>query len=141
MASADFGDIIIWRRDGLVTYHLATAHDDALDYSHVLRGEDLFAMTAPQIFLMDKLNLKPPQYAHIPVLTYADGTKLSKQTHAPALNSATPVANLRRALWHLGQLAPPKGASVAQCLEWAVAHWQLDVVPTQLAPFREEDYR
>ena len=141
VASADFGDIIIWRRDGLVTYHLATAHDDALDYSHVLRGEDLFAMTAPQIFLMDKLNLKPPQYAHIPVLTYADGTKLSKQTHAPALNSATPVANLGRALWHLGQPAPPKGASVTQCLEWAVAHWELDVVPTQLAPFREADYR
>lgn len=141
VASTDFGDIVIWRRDGLVTYHLATAHDDALDYSHVVRGDDLFTMTAPQIFLMDKLNLKPPLYAHIPVLTYADGTKLSKQTHAPALNNAAPVANLGRALWHLGQLAPPQDASVVQCLEWAVAHWQLDAVPAQLAPFQEQVYR
>ena len=94
---------MIWRKEDLVTYHLATACDDSMDYSHVLRGDDLFAMTAPQVFIMAKLGLPPPQYAHIPVLTFADGTKLSKQTHAPGLDNTRPEANIRAALDFLGQ--------------------------------------
>ena len=102
--SDEFGDFVIWRKDDLVTYHLATACDDAMDYSHILRGDDLFEMTAPQLFtIMEKLGLSPPEYAHIPILTYADGTKLSKQTLAPALDTATPEVNIRHALEFLGQ--------------------------------------
>lgn len=131
----DFGDFVIWRKDDLVTYHLATACDDAMDYSHVLRGDDLFEMTAPQLFIMEKLGLTPPEYVHIPVLTYADGTKLSKQTQAPALDAATPEANIRCALEFLGQDPPTNLLSVSEWIHWSVKHWRLAAVPPQLKPY------
>jgi glutamyl-Q tRNA(Asp) synthetase len=130
-----FGDFVIWRRDDLVTYHLATAVDDAEQYSHVLRGSDLYQQTPPQLVLMEALGLNSPDYAHIPVLTYADGTKLSKQTHAPALNNATPQANLKMALAFLGQTPPNEDFTVNQWLSWGVKNWRLDAVPMALKPF------
>lgn len=133
--SEDFGDFIIWRRDQLVSYHLATACDDGSDYSHILRGVDLFDSTPPQLYLMEKLGLTPPTYAHIPMLTYADGAKLSKQTQAPALNNETPEANLRAALKFLGQDPPKAPKTVTQWLEWAVTNWRFNAIPRRLAPF------
>ena len=135
----DFGDVVIWRKEDLVTYHLATACDDAMDYSHVLRGDDLFAMTAPQVYIMDRLGLSPPQYAHIPVLTFADGTKLSKQTHAPALDNTMPEANIRTALDFLEQTPPATKLTVNQWIDWAVTHWRLQAVPSQLKPYVASD--
>lgn len=137
VASAHFGDFIIWRRDDLVTYHLATAYDDGHTHSHVLRGDDLFGITAPQLYLMEKLGLTPPEYTHIPVLTYPDGIKLSKQTHAPALNIANPEANLRNALHLLGQQPPKAQFTVGQWLDWAITHWRLAAIPRTLKPFSE----
>ena len=135
----EFGDLVIWRKEDLVTYHLATACDDSMDYSHVLRGDDLFAMTAPQVFIMAKLGLPPPQYAHIPVLTFADGTKLSKQTHAPGLDNTQPEANIRAALDFLGQDPPNAQFTVSQWIHWAVTHWHLKAIPSQLKPYVADD--
>ena len=141
VASEHFGDFTIWRRDNLVTYHLATAYDDGLRHSHVLRGDDLFEMTAPQLYLMEKLGLRPPEYTHIPVLTFADGTKLSKQTHAPALSIMKPEVNLRNALRFLGQQPPKEQFTVGQWLEWAIRHWRLEAIPHTLAPFSQSDHQ
>jgi glutamyl-Q tRNA(Asp) synthetase len=140
VASEHFGDFIIWRRDDVVTYHLATAYDDGHHHSHVLRGDDLFEMTAPQLFLMEKLGLNPPEYTHIPVLTFPDGTKLSKQTHAPALGIGNPEENLRNALHLLGQRPPKAQFTVSQWLDWAVTHWRLEAIPHTLEPFSEGNY-
>ena len=137
--SDEFGDFVIWRKDDLVTYHLATACDDAMDYSHILRGDDLFEMTAPQLFIMEKLGLSPPEYAHIPILTYADGTKLSKQTRAPALDTAIPEVNIRHALEFLGQNPPTNLMSVNEWIDWAVRQWRLEAVPSQLKPYIASD--
>lgn len=134
-ANKGFGDFIIWRRDDLVTYHLATAVDDGEHYSHVLRGEDLYDETLPQLYLMEKLDLSPPTYAHIPILAYADGTKLSKQTHAPALDNTTARKNLRAAFDFLGQNPPKAMQSVSAWLDWGVKHWQLAAIPKVLKPF------
>lgn len=135
-AKERFGDFVIWRRDNLVTYHLATAVDDGEHYSHVLRGDDLYEQTLPQLYLMEQLNLTAPTYAHIPVLTYPDGTKLSKQTHAPALDNKTASSNLRTALDLLGQKPPNTRRSAKDWLDWGVRHWQLAAIPKVLKPFR-----
>lgn len=140
VASEHFGDFIIWRRDNLVTYHLATAYDDGHKHSHVLRGDDLFEMTAPQLYLMEKLGLRPPEYTHIPVLTFPDGTKLSKQTHAPALSITHPEVNLKKALRLLGQQPPKEQFTVGQWLDWAIRHWRLEAIPHTLEPFSEADH-
>jgi glutamyl-Q tRNA(Asp) synthetase len=136
-ANERFGDFVIWRRDDLVTYHLATAVDDGEQYSHVLRGEDLYEQTLPQLYLMEQLNLPAPTYAHIPVLTYEDGTKLSKQTLAPALDNNIATTNLRAAFDYLGQQPPNKPLSAREWLDWGVKHWQLAAVPKFLRPFRQ----
>jgi glutamyl-Q tRNA(Asp) synthetase len=134
-AKERLGDFVIWRRDNLVTYHLATAVDDGEHYSHVLRGEDLYEQTLPQLYLIERLNLIAPTYAHIPILTYPDGTKLSKQTHAPALDNKVAPSNLRTAFDFLGQKPPKTPLSAKDWLDWGVKHWRLAAIPTVLKPF------
>ena len=135
------GDFIVRRRDGLISYALATAIDDgAANVSHVLRGHDLIDTTAPQLYLMHKLGLNPPQYAHIPLLTYADGTKLSKQTHAPPLNSESASKNLREAFFYLG-LNPPTALEQTpqEWLAWGLERWRIEAIPSVLPTFRQRD--
>jgi glutamyl-Q tRNA(Asp) synthetase len=135
--AGDIGDFIVRRRDGLWAYNLATAVDDGFDTTHVLRGEDLFHVTPQQIFLMQELELAPPHYCHIPVLCFADGTKLSKQAHAPPLDNKLAPTNLRHALGYLG-LAPADQPhwSVAQWLAWGMEHWSIEKIPSRLAPYQ-----
>ena len=133
----DHGDCIIKRRDGLWAYHLATAVDDGMDVTHVMRGEDLIDSTPVHIDIMERLGLTVPQYAHLPVLCFADGSKLSKQSHAPAIDNQQAAANLREALRLLGQQPPEQDLTAAGWLDWGRTHWQLDSVPRQLSPFTE----
>jgi glutamyl-Q tRNA(Asp) synthetase len=132
----DCGDFIVRRRDGLWAYNLATAVDDGTDATHVLRGQDLLGVTAQQIYLMELLELTVPAYSHIPLLCFADGTKLSKQTHAPPLDDNRAALNLRAALHYLG-LAPPAQPAwlPEQWVEWGLAHWKSHELPPQLPPY------
>ncbi len=132
----EFGDCIIRRKDGLIAYNLATAADDAEEITHVVRGQDLYPTTSVQIHLMQALGLTPPIYAHIPVLTYADGKKLSKQNLAPALNDAFAANNLRDAFFYLGMHGPQTESwSVQKLLAWGITNWNLNNLPAKLTPF------
>ena len=125
------GDFIIRRRDGLVAYQLATAVDDGdRDITRVVRGSDLLSNTARQIYLMRLLELSPPEYAHVPVLLNDRGQKLSKQTHAPALDNSRPAANLLHVLPALA-LKPPaefESASAAAILSWAADNFSISAI-------------
>ncbi|OUS10017.1 tRNA glutamyl-Q(34) synthetase GluQRS [Gammaproteobacteria bacterium 53_120_T64] len=126
------GDFILWRRDQLPAYQLACSLDDAYQgISHVIRGSDLLDSTPRQMHLLQCLGIKIPQYAHIPVLSNAQGEKLSKQNHAPALNLHKAQANLLDCLELLGFSGPPElsKASIPQVLTWAIEHWQLNKIP------------
>lgn len=126
------GDFIIRRRDGLIAYQLATAVDDGSgDITHVVRGSDLLDITARQIFLMQRLNLRPPAYAHVPTLVNPAGQKLSKQHGAPPIESAQAGDNLVLVFAALGLQVPGDmvGAPVEQLLSWAIAHWELSNIP------------
>ena len=130
------GDFILWRRDQLPAYQLATSLDDSYqNISRVIRGNDLIDSTARQIYALRCLNLKVPEYGHIPVLTNQQGQKLSKQNHAPELNSAHASENLRICLNFLGLPSPAEFAQTppASILTWATAHWKLGLVPKQAA--------
>ncbi len=134
----DFGDFILQRKDGLWSYNFATAVDDGLDATHVLRGQDLLHVTPQQAYLIQQLRhhmqgMKLPNYCHIPVLCFADGVKLSKQTHAPSLDDSRADKNLRAALFYLG-LAPPQQDhwSTQQWLAWALERWDIKRVPERL---------
>lgn len=131
----DIGDFIIKRKDGLFAYQLAVVVDDAdQQVNQIIRGTDILNSTPRQIFLQQLFGLKTPSYAHIPVITHADGSKLSKQTGAKGINTSKPLPTLIAALKVLGQEPPADDAlhSPATCLTWAIHHWDMNKVPKVL---------
>lgn len=131
------GDFVVWRRDGLPAYQLATACDDGDSaINQVVRGNDLQAVTARQIHIMELLDFNVPQYAHLPVVVDAAGTKLSKRTGAEALDNNRAGENLTHAMQQL-KLSPPddlKRWPVPEMLAWAQDQWALR--PDHLAHLR-----
>jgi glutamyl-Q tRNA(Asp) synthetase len=126
--ACEFGDFIVFRRDGFVAYHLATVVDDArAGVTEVLRGHDLLASTPLQIHLQQLLGLPTPDYRHVPVIVNREGAKLSKQNLADAVDARDPSATLFTLLELLGQAPPAElcKAPPEAILTWAVAHWEV----------------
>ena len=127
------GDFILRRRDGLHAYQLAVVVDDHdCNVTHVVRGADLLDSTPRQILLQQRLGYATPSYLHIPVLTNADGQKLSKQTLAPSISTANALAELRRCLGWLGQTITPDAVTPATLLAAAAAQWQPQRIPPSM---------
>ena len=128
----EVGDFIVVRRDKLFSYNLATACDDGgQGITDVLRGEDLLLLTNPQIFLMNMLKLKTPEYSHIPVLCNTHGHKLSKQAGAPPVKNFEAVENLTRAMRFLGLTIPEHIKTVNSVIEWGIRNWSANQIPKQ----------
>jgi glutamyl-tRNA synthetase len=87
-AGEDFGDFLIWRKDGLPSYQLACVVDDAdTQITEVVRGRDLLKSTARQILLQRALNLPTPAYFHTQLLTDPHGLRLAKRHDALAIRN------------------------------------------------------
>jgi glutamyl-Q tRNA(Asp) synthetase len=131
----DLPDFVLLRKDGLYAYQLAVVVDDATQgITHVVRGSDLLDSTGRQIYMQTQLGLPQPAYCHLPVITNKQGQKLSKQNHAPALDSDQAPGNLRRALAFLGQPAPPaQHKSCEQILSFATQRWAAARLPRRMA--------
>ncbi len=132
---ATAGDFVVRRKDGLFAYQLAVVVDDAEQgISHIVRGADLMDSTPRQFWLQQQLGYSTPSYKHLPVITHADGQKLSKQSFAPALRSEQASGNLRQALSFLQQPPPPASLDTpAALLNWAQAHWSPTALPAVTA--------
>ncbi|MFW5452860.1 tRNA glutamyl-Q(34) synthetase GluQRS [Thioalkalivibrio sulfidiphilus] len=103
----EVGDFVIRRADGYFAYQLAVVVDDAFQgITHVVRGADLLDSTPRQILLQRLLGLPTPAYLHHRLVLTPEGEKLSKQTHAPAVDDTNPVPTLIRALEFLGEPVP-----------------------------------
>lgn len=123
------GDVVVHRRDGVFAYALTAAVDDSTDNDDVVRGADLLSSTAAQIALMNCLKLRPPRYAHVPVLVDETGAKLGKQTRAPVLGD--PLTELPRAWQALGQ-QPLHTDSLESFHALASEQWCPDQIPRSL---------
>jgi glutamyl-tRNA synthetase len=85
-AGIDFGDFLIWRKDGYPSYELAVVHDDhAMQITEVVRGEDLLTSTARQLLLYRTLGWDPPSFYHCPLIRDEHGQRLAKRTDAVSL--------------------------------------------------------
>lgn len=88
VAGEDFGDFLVWRRDGVASYQLACVVDDATcKISEVVRGQDLLKSTARQMLLQRALELPTPAYVHTPLLRDASGQRLAKRHGALSLRT------------------------------------------------------
>ena len=82
----DFGDFLVWRKDGVPSYELAVVVDDAaMDITEVVRGEDLLISTARQLLLYEALGLKPPEFYHTPLMVDTEGQRLAKRHRSLSL--------------------------------------------------------
>jgi glutamyl-Q tRNA(Asp) synthetase len=128
----DVGDFVVKRADGLFAYQLAVVVDDAWQgVTDVVRGADLLASTARQVWLQRLLGYPTPTYLHVPVAIDAAGAKLSKQTRAAPL-PADPMPALLSAWRFLDQTLPPGTAapvSVAEFWVWARQVWKPHRLP------------
>ena len=123
---SEIGDFVVKRADGLFAYQLAVAVDDAFQgITHIVRGADLLASTARQIWLQRILSLPTPHYMHLPVAVNAAGEKLSKQTLAAPVDTTQPTATLLRVLEFLQQQPPANLAQsdLATVLNWSIQNW------------------
>ena len=126
---SESGDFVVWRRDGLVAYHLAVVVDDyEQGVTEIVRGIDLMDSTCRQIWLQQLLGFPTPDYLHIPVAAHPDGQKLSKLTGATAIPLGRPEKILAQALAALGQCPPADlgDGGLADVWAWAFEHWRIE---------------
>ena len=84
--AASLSDPVLVRADGTYLYTLPSVVDDIdLGVTHVIRGEDHVANTAPQIQLFAALGAKPPEFGHHNLLVGPDGQALSKRDRSFAI--------------------------------------------------------
>lgn len=74
-------DKVLFKSDGMPTYHLANIVDDHLmQISHVIRGEEWLPSLPLHVLLYEAFGWEAPQFAHLPLLLRPDGNgKLSKR--------------------------------------------------------------
>jgi glutamyl-tRNA synthetase len=88
VAGVDFGDFMVWRRDGSPSYQLACVADDAaMKITEVVRGEDLLKSTARQILLYRALGLEVPDWFHCRLMVDSKGRRLAKRHDALSLRT------------------------------------------------------
>lgn len=85
-------DPILVRPDGSYMYTFASVVDDTdMGISHIIRGDDHITNTAAQIDMFHALGCEP-HFGHVPLMTSADGSDVSKRTASPLS-----IVNMRNA--------------------------------------------
>lgn len=76
----DLSDPVVLREDGTPLYHLCSVIDDVdFEITHVVRGEDHVSNTATHIQMFEAICGKSPEFAHLALISDAEGGKLSKR--------------------------------------------------------------
>ena len=79
--TTNLDDKVIFKSDGMPTYHLANVVDDHLmQISHVIRGEEWLPSAPLHVLLYQFFEWDCPHFAHLPLILKPDGNgKLSKR--------------------------------------------------------------
>jgi glutamyl-tRNA synthetase len=81
-------DFVIARSDGTAVFLLANVVDDmTMGITHVIRAEEHLPNTPKQQMLWEALGVKPPVWAHVPVIVNEKRQKLSKRRDKVALEA------------------------------------------------------
>lgn len=127
-------DFIIYRKDNLFAYNLASVIDDHdQGVTEVVRGADLLPVTTKQIYIYQLLGWKIPSYYHLPLALNKNREKLSKQNHATPISLNNINKLIIDGLLFLEQTIPNdwQDATKEQLLRWAIEHWNIHYIPKE----------
>jgi glutamyl-tRNA synthetase len=80
-------DLVLIKSDKTAAYNFACVIDDIdMKMSHIIRGDDHISNTNKQLALYKALGVKPPKFAHIPLILAPDKSRLSKRFGAVAIS-------------------------------------------------------
>lgn len=86
--NSDFGDFLLWRKEGMPSYELAVVVDDIeMHITEVVRGADLLVSTARQLLIYEALQASPPEFYHEDLVTDESGERLAKRKDSLALRT------------------------------------------------------
>jgi len=137
----EIDDFIIVRRNGTPTYQLAVVADDKdMKISHVIRGDDHLSNTPKQLLISRALAVKPPLYAHLPLIMGQDGKRLSKRHGATSVAEFKNEGILPEALLnHLALLGwSPKDDTEFMAIDELIRRFKIEDVSKRSAIF---DYK
>ncbi|RTL86649.1 MAG: tRNA glutamyl-Q(34) synthetase GluQRS [Hyphomicrobiales bacterium] len=85
---AQWGDVVLARKDTPASYHIAVVVDDALQgVTNIVRGRDLFFATSLHRLLQRLLDLPEPRYRHHDLIRDEGGEKLAKSRGSATLRA------------------------------------------------------
>jgi glutamyl-tRNA synthetase len=101
--------------------------DMDMEISHVIRGDDHVNNTARQANILKALGVRPPVYAHVPMILDEGGKKLSKRTGAASVMEYRDQGYLPEAvLNYLVRLGWSHGDQEIFTLDEMVEHFDID---------------
>ncbi|MEH0971790.1 glutamate--tRNA ligase [Micromonospora sp. CPCC 205546] len=137
-------DFVIARGDGSPVFLLANVVDDmTMGITHVIRAEEHLPNTPKQQLLWDALGVKPPIWAHVPVVVNEKRQKLSKRRDKVALEAFRDEGYLATAMRNYLMLLGWAPSGDREIVEWSVIEdeYRLEEVNPSPAFFDEKKLR
>ncbi|MFG1651865.1 glutamate--tRNA ligase [Micromonospora sp. NPDC049275] len=137
-------DFVIARGDGSPVFLLANVVDDmTMGITHVIRAEEHLPNTPKQQLLWDALGVKPPIWAHVPVVVNEKRQKLSKRRDKVALEAYRDEGYLAGAMRNYLMLLGWAPSGDREIVEWSVIEdeFRLEEVNPSPAFFDEKKLR
>ncbi|MEO3748705.1 glutamate--tRNA ligase [Plantactinospora sp. B5E13] len=137
-------DFVIARGDGSAVFLLANVVDDlTMGITHVIRAEEHLPNTPKQQLLWDALGVKPPIWAHVPVVVNEKRQKLSKRRDKVALEAYRDEGYLADAMRNYLMLLGWAPSGDREIVPWSVieSEFRLTEVNPSPAFFDEKKLR
>ena len=137
-------DFVIARGDGSPVFLLANVVDDmTMGITHVIRAEEHLPNTPKQQLLWEALGVKPPIWAHVPVVVNEKRQKLSKRRDKVALEAYRDEGYLADAMRNYLMLLGWAPSGDREIVPWSVIEdeFRLEEVNASPAFFDEKKLR
>ncbi|MBO4163367.1 glutamate--tRNA ligase [Micromonospora sp. NPDC049081] len=128
-------DFVIARGDGSAVFLLANVVDDmTMGITHVIRAEEHLPNTPKQQLLWDALGVKPPIWAHVPVVVNEKRQKLSKRRDKVALEAYRDEGYLAAAMRNYLMLLGWAPSGDREIVPWSVIEEEFRLTEVNPSP-------
>jgi glutamyl-tRNA synthetase len=128
-------DFVIARSDGSAVFLLANVVDDmTMGITHVIRAEEHLPNAPKQQLLWEALGVKPPIWAHVPVIVNEKRQKLSKRRDKVALEAYRDEGYLAAAMRNYLMLLGWAPSGDREIVPWSVIEEEYRIEDVNHAP-------